>query len=398
MSNGRVIIIGAGQGGLQAAMSLRQEGHAGSITLIGAEPGLPYQRPPLSKAYLKTGDAGPLTLRPELFFEKKDIALVPGTTVDRIDRQTRRVYAGTRHWDYDHLILATGTHNFRPPIPGIERALNLRTLLDAEGLRSALDRKLKIAVIGGGFIGLEFSAVALGLGHDVTVAEAAPRLMARAVSPEMSQLFFDKHAELGTKVLLNAAVAAVEDRGIKLADGTFIEADLTLLAAGVRPNSMLASEAGLETENGVVVDAGLRTSDPAIFAIGDCAAFPYPGTDGLVRLESVQAATDHARLVAKQIVGRSKLTYNAVAWFWSDQADWKLQIAGLAAPSDRSVVRDATRVFRFRDDILTAIETINDAKTHMQARKCLSAHPGPTRAMLEAVGYDLTALTVGTPA
>jgi 3-phenylpropionate/trans-cinnamate dioxygenase ferredoxin reductase subunit len=177
----RIVIVGAGQGGLQAAMSLRQEGYGGQITLIGAEPGLPYQRPPLSKAYLKTGEAESLTLRPGTFFEKNAIELLPSTFVEAIDRAERSVRAQGRELPYDHLILATGTRNLRPPIPGLEHALDLRTLEDAARLRSELDRPRRIAVIGGGFIGLEFAAVARALGHEVTVAEAADRLMARVL-------------------------------------------------------------------------------------------------------------------------------------------------------------------------------------------------------------------------
>ncbi len=392
MSDNRIVIIGAGQAGLQAAMSLRQEGHVGDITLIGAEPGLPYQRPPLSKAYLKTGDAGPLTLRPQAFFGKKAITLVSETRVERIDRAGQRVFAGQRQWAYDHLILATGTRNVRPPIPGLKAARDLRTLEDAARLRAALVRPLRIAVIGGGFIGLEFAAVATTLGHHVTVAEAAPRLMARAVSHAMSQLFLEMHLGMGTDILLGTPVSAVAGDGIVLSDGREVPADLVLLAAGVQPNTELAAAAGLTIDNGVAVDANLLTSDPAISAIGDCASFPGPGTERRVRLESVQAATDHARCLARRIVKNDTTPYTTVAWFWSDQSDWKLQIAGLAHSSDESVVRDGNKVFRFRGGELTAVETINDAKTHMRARKRLARHPAPSRTELVAVGYDMASL------
>ncbi|MEH0069895.1 NAD(P)/FAD-dependent oxidoreductase [Pannonibacter sp. Pt2-lr] len=264
----RIVIIGAGQGGLQAAMSLRQEGFAGEITLIGAEPGLPYQRPPLSKAYLKDGDGSRLELRPAAFFEKNGVTLVSGVRAERIDREGREVHAGGTVYPYDHLILATGTRNLRPPIPGLERVLDLRTLEDAARLRGKLERPRRIAIIGGGFIGLEFAAVARAAGHEVTVAEAAPRLMARVLSPELSARFLSLHEGMGTRILLGQPVSAVTDEGVTLADGSGIAADLVLLAAGVVPNTELAAEAGLEIANGIAVDGQLLTSDPSISALG----------------------------------------------------------------------------------------------------------------------------------
>jgi len=367
----KIVIIGAGQGGFQAAASLRQEGFEGQITLIGAEMGLPYQRPPLSKAFLKTGNADALNLRPQSYYDKNEITLLHAY-VDRIDRGAKQVFAGDRSIPYDHLILAMGTRNLRPPIPGLERALDLRTLEDAQKLRDTLDRPMRCAVIGGGFIGLEFAAVARGLGHEVAVAEAAPRLMSRVISPEMSEQFRKLHEGLSTQLLLGNPVAQVTDDGITLANDSKIAADLVLLAAGVVPNTELAEKAGLTVSNGIVVDRQLLTEDPSISSLGDCCAFPDPVSHKHIRLESVQAATDHARLIAKRLVQGSDAAYSAVPWFWSDQADKKLQIAGLAAPDDASVMRDDGAVFRFRGDFLCAVETVNDAKTHMKARRQLA--------------------------
>lgn len=389
MSTGHVVIVGAGQGGFQAAASLRTEGHEGPITLIGAEPGLPYQRPPLSKAYLKTGEEEALQLRPASFFEKNRIELLSGTRVEGIDRARARIIAGNRDIAYDHLIIATGTRNMRPAIPGLELALDLRTLEDARKLQQALAGKRRVAVIGGGFIGLEFAAVARRLGHEVTVAEAARRLMARAVSPEMSARFLAMHQDLGVDIRLDTAVIEVTEAGIALADGTFVPADLVLLAAGVVPNVELAAEAGLKTMNGIVTDARMLTADPAISALGDCASFPLPGQGRMVRLESVQAATDQARTIAKRIVTGSEVNYAALPWFWSDQADWKLQIAGLAAPSDESIPRTDGAILRFAGNVLTAVETVNDAKAHMQARKLLACGAVAGRDSLAERGYDL---------
>lgn len=368
-----VVIVGAGQGGFQAAASLRQEGYVGNITLIGAEPGLPYQRPPLSKAYLKSGDAEALSLRPESFYERNKIELVPETSVKEIDRKHRKVITHKATFSYEHLILATGTRNLRPPIAGLERALDLRTLADAARLHEALSRPRRCAVIGGGFIGLEFAAVARGLGHEVTVAEASSRLMERVVSPEMSERFHAKHQQMGTTICLGSPVAEVTDTGIKLADGKEVEADLVLLAAGVVPNAELADAAGLSVENGVIVNSLLCTDDPQISALGDCAVFPDPRTGRAVRLESIQAATDHARLIAKRITGKNYDPYAALPWFWSDQADWKLQIAGLASPNDSSVVYGDSSILRFSGGQLTAVETVNNAKVHMKARRLLSS-------------------------
>lgn len=372
-------------------MSLRQDGFAGSITLIGGEDGLPYQRPPLSKAYLKTGDADALRLRPDTFFAKSDITLVSGVWVDRIDRAGKAVYAADRSFAYDHLILATGTRNLRPSIPGLDRALDLRTLDDALRLRRVLDSPRRCAVIGGGFIGLEFAAVAAGLGHPVTVAEAAPRLMSRVVSSAISERFLTLHRDLGNVIHLESAVTQVTDTGIALKDGTPIAADVILLAAGVVPNTALAQDAGLRVDNGIVVDDRLLTDDPAISALGDCAVFPDPATGRPVRLESVQAATDHARLISRRLMGKSDDPYAAVPWFWSDQADAKLQIAGLAMPQDDAVTDDKGSVWRFAGDRLSAVETVNNAKTHMQARKRLAGGPIDKSALI-AARFDILAV------
>ena len=371
-----VVIVGAGQGGLQAAISLRQNGHEGPVILLGDEPGLPYQRPPLSKAYMFDGNEEALALRPESFFAAKQIDYRPGVPIRAIDRAARQAVTDAGPVAYDHLILATGARNIRPPLPGIERTVDLRTLADARVLRRHLAEPRRFAVIGGGFIGLEFAAVARKLGHEVVLAEAGPRLMARAVSPRMSQDFADMHRALGTDLRLGDPVAAVTEEGMVLTSGDVVHADDVLLAAGVRPNTGLAEDAGLEAANGIWVDGQLLTEDPAISALGDCAAFPDARSGRRVRLESVQAATDHARHIAARLTGGDPPDYAAVPWFWSDQADWKLQIAGLAMPEDRAEQPAPHVVFRFDDhDRLTAVETINGPRVHMKARKALAAGP-----------------------
>ena len=395
-----VVIVGAGQGGLQVAVSLRQDGFAGLITLIGDEPGLPYQRPPLSKAYMKDGDASRLALKPESWFAESGVIFRPGTRVTAIDRAAGQVVLGDERLPFDHLVLATGAPNAVPPLPGVDLpgVHMLRGLGDAARLRAAMGHARRAVVIGGGFIGLEFAAVAAAAGVDVTVVEAADRLMARAVSAPMSQRFLDFHRAAGVAVRLATLGAGVwgdtAAQTVALSDGTEIPADLVLIAVGVRPDVQLAEEAGLETGDGIKVDGQLRTADPRIFAIGDCARFPMGGAS--VRLESVQAAVDHARHVAGTIIGAAQPAYAALPWFWSDQGPLKLQIAGLATGHDRvHALTDADgavdTVFAFRDDRLIAVETVNQAGRHMAARRLL---PGPpvTHAELAAADWDLRAL------
>ena len=396
----QVVIIGAGQGGLQVAASLRQDGFTGRVTLIGDEPGLPYQRPPLSKAYMKDGDASRLALRPETFFDDNSVDYRPDTRADSIDREAGvvRLQDGTA-LPFDHLVLATGARNVVPPLPGLDLpgVHSLRGLEDAARLRAAMQDARRAAVLGGGFIGLEFAAVARAAGVEVTVIEAADRLMARAVTPPISARFRDFHAALGTDLRLDTlgqgVAGTTRAEGVVLAGGEVVPADLVLLAAGVRPNVELAEAAGLAVANGIVTDGDLRTADPRIFAIGDCASFPLAGVP--VRLESVQAATDHARHVARAIIGADQPPYAALPWFWSDQGPLKLQIAGLATGWDavETLTDDSGAVdtaLAFRDDRLIAVETVNQAGRHMAARKLLAGAP-VMRGALEALGWDLRA-------
>ncbi len=397
-------MVGTGQGAFQLAASLRDEGFIGAITLIGEEPGLPYQRPPLSKAYLDEGRDDRLLLRPESFYARQDIALIPGERVVEIDRGAQRVVtrSGTRH-TYDHLVLATGARNARPPIAGAEApgVLGLRSLADARALRAAMATAQSALVIGGGFIGLEFAAVARAAGRVVTVLEAGPRLMARAVSAAVSARFLDLHLGMGTQIVLGAPVAAIltdgtgRAAGARLLDGTEHRADLVLLATGVRPNTELAEAAGLSVANGILTDVHLLTSDPAISALGDCAAVPQGDAAVPLRLESVQAATDQARAIARRLTG-NPAPYTAVPWFWSDQGTAKLQIAGLTAGATETEriypEPDRTVVFCYRMGHLAGVETINAPGDHMAARTLLALQPGITRAELAERGHDIRAM------
>ena len=289
-----VVIAGAGQAGFQTAASLRQDGFAGRIVIIGHEPGLPYQRPPLSKAYLmgKT-TAEALTFRPEKFFADNRIELIAQTRVTAIDRTNKRVALSSGGaLDYDHLVLAFGAHNRTLPIPGadLDGVFGLRTLADADAIGAMLADAHEVVVAGAGFIGLEFAAVASALGKSVHVLELADRTMARAISPAMSQLFADAHALWGVKIDFGQGLARIDGdgrrvTGVDTTDGRKRPADIVVFGIGVLPTVAVAAEAGLDIDNGIKVDAMLVTSDPTISAIGDCAAFPSPFADSYIRLE-----------------------------------------------------------------------------------------------------------------
>lgn len=401
MSTGRVVIVGGGHGGFQMAANLRLEGFSGDVLLVGDEPGLPYQRPPLSKAYLKDGNETRLHFRPQAFFDKNDITLMPRTRVNRINPAEKHITtADGVEIGYGHLVLATGSRNLRPPVANLdlENVLTLRSLADAEDLRRRLGAARHVLVVGGGFIGMEFAAVAADFGVTVTVIEGADRLMSRAVSDAVSGHFLKTHESRGIKILLGQFVSGLIDdgsgrvAGARLADGTEIAGDMILIAAGVVPNSELAAGAGLAVSNGIDVDDLLLTSDPGISALGDCCNFPDPVSGKRVRLESVQAATDHARTIAKRLTGQS-VPYAAVPWFWSDQGDLKLQIAGLGADADERLAFEPDTgglvVLSFSAGRLVSVETVDSASTHMSARKLFAAKRTVARTDLAAVNYNL---------
>lgn len=413
MSPAGIVVAGAGQAGFQLAASLREGGFRDPITLVGDEAALPYQRPPLSKAYLagKTDQEG-LFLRPPGFFAEHAIAHRPGLRAVAIDRAARRLQLSDGgHLTYDHLVIATGARNRPLPVPGAELdgVRQLRGLADADALRAQIEAARAIVVVGAGFIGLEFAAVAAGRDLSVTVIEAAERPMARAVSAEMGAFFGGAQEAMGVRFAFGAGVTAILGRdgravGVALADGRELPADLVLVGIGVLPNRELALEAGLPAEDGVRVDAFLSTPDPAISAIGDCARFPSPFAqgltpDGTVRIESVQNAIDQGRCLAARLTGKPA-AYGALPWFWSDQGRHKLQIAGLAGPTDASVVRgsgSAFSVFRFRDGRLSAVESVDRAGDHMIARRLLTAGTPLSPDQAADPGFDLKALALQRP-
>jgi 3-phenylpropionate/trans-cinnamate dioxygenase ferredoxin reductase subunit len=385
MKNGAVI-IGTGQAGFQTAASLRIEGFQESITLIGEEPHIPYQRPPLSKGFpLGTQDLETIQLRPKNFYADHQINLSAGERVTALDRTSRQVtLASGSHVPYDELVLATGARNRLLSVKGAELdgVLYLRSLDEAVALKERLKTAQEIVVIGGGFVGLELAAVASSLGKSVTVLEALPRLMSRVVAPIISDFYRELHSNKGVRVFCGAYVSEIAGtlgavQEVALSDGRRFPADLVLVGIGVVPNSELARDAGLRISNGIAVNEHLQTDDENIFAIGDCAEHPCIFAGARIRLESVQNAADQAQCVAAAIASRPA-PYRALPWFWTDQFDIKLQMAGISHGHDRIATRGnpETRklsVFYFRENKLVAIDSINRPLDHMIGRKLLAA-------------------------
>lgn len=381
-----VLIVGAGQAATHTAEALRRKGHAGSITVVGDEAELPYQRPPLSKKYL-SGDLerDRLLLRHRPFFEEHRIELMLGRRAAGIDRANRhvRLEDGTT-LAYDALVLATGSRPRRLSLPGAELAgvHYLRDLHDTERLRAELRAGAHAVVIGGGYIGLETAATLRHLGIEVTVLEMAPRTMNRVVAETVSRFYEAEHARHGVHIELGARIAALAGdahghvRAVIAEDGREWKADLVVVGIGVLPNDELAREAGLACDNGIVVDEFTQTSDPAIWAIGDVTNHPNALLGGRFRLESVQNAISQGQTAAKAILGRAT-AYAEVPWFWSDQYDLKLQTAGIRHASDQEVVRGdpANRKFSvcyLRGGTLAAIDTIANLKDFMPAKKLIA--------------------------
>jgi 3-phenylpropionate/trans-cinnamate dioxygenase ferredoxin reductase subunit len=364
----RVVIVGAGHAGGSAAALLRQYGWPGPIMLIGAEPEPPYQRPPLSKAWLK-GEAScaALALRSAEFYPANRIELLLSTQVTGIDRANRLVTLGTGgRVSYDRLILAVGARPRTLAVPGsdLPSVQELRTLADADRLKAALRPGTCLGVIGGGYIGLEVAASARTIGAEVIVIEREARLLARVASPALSAFFHRRHTEAGVRILLDSGVAAIECGSLTLTDGRHLPCDTVLIGVGAVPNDALARAAGLDCANGIVVDAAARTSDPAIHAIGDCTFRPLPLYQRSGRLESVPNALEQAKQAAADLCGR-KPPPPEVPWFWSDQYEVRLQIAGLPFDVTQAILRGdpasgSFAIFHLAaDGTLQAIEAVN---------------------------------------
>ena len=376
----KVLIIGAGHAGGSAAALLRQYGFEGEIVLAGEEAAAPYQRPPLSKAWLK-GEAGleDLLLRPESFYVEQKIDLRTGVTATTIDAAAKTVaFADGTVEPYDVLILATGSMARKLAIPGADRPdlMELRTLHDAERLKAALAPGKRLAVVGGGYVGLEAAASARALGAEAVVIERMDRVLARVASEPLSIFFTDLHRRHGVQIITGADAAGFEDGGVRLADGTLIAADAVLVGVGAFACEALARTAGLACADGVAVDETARTSDPNIYAVGDVTRRLIPVHGGLMhRLESVPNALEQAKQAASAIVGRAPPAPE-VPWFWSDQYDVKLQIAGLPFGADRQLVRGdpadgAFAVFHLSGERVVCVEAVNAPADFMGGRQLI---------------------------
>ncbi len=386
-----VVVIGAGQAGAALVARLRSGGHKGAITLIGEETAPPYQRPPLSKGYLMGEiEAERLWLRGPDFYAEHDIALRLASHVSAIDTAAKTITVGADVISYDELVLTTGSSPRRLPaaIGGdLAGVYTVRMLSDVDAMQAEFVAGRRVVIVGGGYIGLEAAAVAAKLGLDVTVLEMAPRILQRVAAPETSDYFRALHAAHGVKILestgLDRLMGDTRVTGARLADGRELPADFVIAGVGIVPGTALAEAAGLAIENGIKTDAQGRTSDPHIWAAGDCASFPWQG--GRLRLESVGNAIDQAEVVADNIMG-AQISYEAKPWFWSDQYDCKLQIAGLNAGYDNIVTRgpDAASVsyWYFKGDALLAVDAMNDPRSYMVGKRLIEQGKSPAKAAL----------------
>lgn len=383
-----IVIIGGGHAGAQLCNALAAAGQGGRVHLVCEEPVLPYQRPPLSKAYQKSADEALQGHRSEAWFAEQGITVHRGDAAIAIDRSARSVtLASGRVLGYAWLVLATGTR--ARPLPSLPAGLTnvhvLRSAADAERLRAAWPAAAGLTVLGGGFIGLEVAATARALGKAVCVLEGAPRLMQRSVSPELSAHVLDVHRASGIDVRTGVAVGGFEVEGGRLvalqAGGERLPVDTLLLGIGAVPEQALAEAAGLPCDNGIVVDEQWRTADPAVLAVGDCASFPEPTTGRRLRLESVQNANDQAKAAAALILGAPQ-PYRALPWFWSEQGSLRLQMAGLApADGERHRRAGATpasfSILHYAAGRLVCVESVNAPMDHIAARKLLEQGRSP---------------------
>jgi 3-phenylpropionate/trans-cinnamate dioxygenase ferredoxin reductase component len=399
----RVVIVGAGQAGAALAAKLRALGHQGEIVLLGDEPSPPYQRPPLSKAYLLGEmEVERLWLRTPEFWAEHGVELRLGRPVSTIDPAAKTVIVGGETLDYDHLALTTGSTPRRLPaaIGGdLAGVYTVRTLADVDAMQAEFRAGRKVIIVGGGYIGLEAAAVAAKLGLDVTVLEMAPRILQRVASPETSNFVRALHQAHGVTVLestgLDRLVGDAHVTGAALKDGRVLPADFVIVGVGITPNTELAERAGLALDNGIATDELGRTSDPWVWSAGDCASFPWQG--GRIRLESVGNAIDQAEAVAANIMG-AREPYVAKPWFWSDQYDLKLQIAGLNAGYDRIVTRkgegEAVSFWYYRGEALLAVDAMNDPRAYMVGKRLIEMGKSPSPEVI-ATTSDLKALLKG---
>lgn len=380
----RTVVIGGGHAGAQVVASLRQEGYEGEVVLICEEPVPPYQRPPLSKTYLAGEQTLERTLlRPAKFYADKNIELKLGIRVESIDPAAKTVaLSNGETLDFTHLVIATGSHVRRLPLPGVDLpgVHYLRTLADVDDIRAEMGEGKRLVIVGGGYIGLEVAAVAVQAGLDVTVLEMEERILQRVTTAAMSEYYHDVHTKAGVKIHCGAAASEIlgNERvsGVKCKDGSEVPADIVIIGAGILPTTELAEAAGLDVDNGILVDDHCRTSAADIYAIGDCTNHPSALLERRLRLESVPNAMDQARVAAANICGKDKV-YDAVPWFWSDQYDLKLQMVGFSAGADDEVVRgdpkdNAFARFYLRDGVVIAVDAVNSPREFMAAKQLVA--------------------------
>ncbi|MEI9426619.1 NAD(P)/FAD-dependent oxidoreductase [Mesorhizobium sp. Cs1299R1N3] len=395
MKNG-VVIVGAGHAGVQAAASLREDGYDGPVILVGDENELPYHKPPLSKTFIKDAEAKPQPLRGETFYTGSAIDYRPGMRIERIDAGRHSLdIAGGGALAFDHLILATGSRPRALPLPGADLSgvVSLRSLADARLIRELSARSEDVVILGGGFIGLEIAATLRAAGRTVTVVEAVDRLLGRAVAPMVASHVRQRLEATGVRILTGTSISRLEGENGHVtaaitSSGERLPARMVVVGIGAVPNVELAQAAGLHVANGIRVDHQMRSSVPEILAIGDAASYQHWFTGGDVRLESVQNATDQARLAARTIAGHTD-AYSAVPWFWSDIGDIKLQMVGLTAGGDNHVVLgdlpdNKFSIYHYAGDRLLGIESVNRPGDHMLGRKMLGAGFSPTPQMVAA--------------
>ncbi|MEX0970782.1 MAG: FAD-dependent oxidoreductase [Paracoccaceae bacterium] len=402
------VVIGAGQAGFSLVEHLRKGGHSGPITLIGNEAHPPYQRPPLSKAYL-LGEMGMerLFFRPDIFYAEHDITLKTELAAVKIDRAGQRVaLSDGSQISYDKLALTTGAHpRLLPEAVGgrLAGVYAMRSLADADALAPEFKPGARVLIVGGGYIGLEAAAVAAMRGLKVVLIEAAPRILQRVASAETSDYFRALHRAHGVDIRENCGlVGLVGENGrvtrAKLADGSALDVDFVIVGIGIAPDTALAAAAGLHIDNGIACDSACRTSDPLIFAAGDCASFAQiAGSQGgaRMRLESVGNAIDMGATAARAMLGED-VTYTAAPWFWSDQYDCKLQIAGLSAGYDQIVTRqgegDAVSFWYYAQGRLLAVDAMNDPRAYMVGKRLIEAGATPDAALVADMGVNLKTL------
>ena len=383
-----IAIVGAGQAALQTIASLKSGGFDGTVTLVGDEAYLPYQRPPLSKKFLNgTFERDRLFLKPDNFYTDNDINIMLETQVTDIDVAAKSLTcANGGTIGFSKAVICTGSRPRALPIPGhgLENIFDLRTIADIEAMRPHFKQGAKMVVVGGGYIGLETAASARQLGVEVTVVEAAERVLARVTKPELSAFFHQLHLDRGVEIITGAQVSGFAGEthvsGVTLNDGTLVPANLVVLGIGIVPNTELAESAGLTIDDGIVVDALGRTSHSDIYAAGDCTNHPNDLLDRRLRLESVPNAIDQGKAVASDILG-TPVAYTAVPWFWSDQYETKLQIAGLSDTADSLCLRGSYEsgsfaIFHFAGTQLVCVEAVNRPAEFMASRQLIREAAG----------------------